>query len=387
MAFDLKSFQKDLAHNKVYNAWQYVESLCEILTYMTASYELIEKVYHHRVTSLKNKEQEILNKAVTTGKATVYESDLHCTDLYIADLEIDDILYLKKTTMEFFHYSRISIDILFQIINAALFGDESIDDANRHLISKVNQKLDGVSCFANLKNKLNTIKSNDTFKYLQAFDNYNKHIKTILVSINNSFMIGNNSEFIIKAFSYSDKNGTYTYDDEDALTKIQEVKQYVELLIDDILFEVQQQLPNCLDNTSRIQNIKYKMQFKKIENRDILDYVSFFIEVEKDISELPNEIKVLPLIVKPNDEIYSFDFKFDKIFIKPRDTDDKAENIIGYAVRKNSIDSNEFYKTFTVVPCNYAEYIKYLTTFKDVYNENINVNIYAMEGTMIFYKD
>lgn len=387
MAFDLKEFQKDLAHNKVYNAWQYVESLCEILSYMTASYELIDNVYSHRVNSLKSKEQEIMQKAVSTGKATVTENDFHCTDLSIAGVEIDDILYLKKTTIEFFHYARINIDILFQIINAALFGDDGFDDSDRKLIAKVNKKLDGINSFSNLKSKLDDIKANDTFKYLQAFDNYNKHIKTILVSIKNSFLIGNNCEFTIKAFSYTDQNGTYQYGDEDALTKIREVKNYVELLVDDILAEIQQQIPNCLDNSSRIQNIKYEMQFKETENGEMLDYMSFFIEVEKDISELPGEIKVLPLIVKPNDEIYSFDFRFDKIFIKRKGSDENAENIIGYATLKSPINSNEFYRTFTVTTCDHTEYTKYLLTFKDTYSGKFNMNFYAMEGTMLFYKE
>ena len=387
MAFDLKEFQKDLAHNKVYNAWQYVESLCEILSYMTASYELIDNVYGHRVNSLKSKEQEIMQKAVSTGKATVTENDFHCTDLSIAGVEIDDILYLKKTTIEFFHYARINIDILFQIINAALFGDDGFDDSDRKLIAKVNKKLDGINSFSNLKSKLDDIKANDTFKYLQAFDNYNKHIKTILVSIKNSFLIGNNCEFTIKAFSYTDQNGTYQYGDEDALTKIREVKNYVELLVDDILAEIQQQIPNCLDNSSRIQNIKYEMQFKETENGEMLDYMSFFIEVEKDISELPGEIKVLPLIVKPNDEIYSFDFRFDKIFIKRKGADENAENIIGYATLKSPINSNEFYRTFTVTTCDHTEYTKYLLTFKDTYSGKFNMNFYAMEGTMLFYKE
>lgn len=238
-----------------------------------------------------------------------------------------------------------------------------------------------------MKSKLDDIKANDTFKYLQAFDNYNKHIKTILVSIKNSFLIGNNCEFTIKAFSYTDQNGTYQYGDEDALTKIREVKNYVELLVDDILAEIQQQIPNCLDNSSRIQNIKYEMRFKETENGEMLDYMSFFIEVEKDISELPGEIKVLPLIVKPNDEIYSFDFRFDKIFIKRKGADENAENIIGYATLKSPINSNEFYRTFTVTTCGHTEYTKYLLTFKDTYSGKFNMNFYAMEGTMLFYKE
>ena len=34
MAFDLKRFQKELAQQKVYDTWQYVNSLREMLTYI-----------------------------------------------------------------------------------------------------------------------------------------------------------------------------------------------------------------------------------------------------------------------------------------------------------------------------------------------------------------
>ena len=118
MAFDFKKLQKLLAQYKVYNAWQYVESLNEYLTYMAASYKLAEKVYENRVSSLSERSQSLLQKAITTGTVNVTDEDLDCTRITVAGLEIDDELYLKKSTLEFFHYAKISIDILFQIINA-----------------------------------------------------------------------------------------------------------------------------------------------------------------------------------------------------------------------------------------------------------------------------
>ena len=39
------SLQKALAQNKVYDAWQYVQSLAETLGYMNMSAELLERVY------------------------------------------------------------------------------------------------------------------------------------------------------------------------------------------------------------------------------------------------------------------------------------------------------------------------------------------------------
>ena len=72
------------------------------------------------------------------------------------------------------------------------------------------------------------------------------------------------------------------------------------------------------------------------------DYISFFIDVPNDISDLPTEIKVYPLIIKPNNEIYSFDFRFDKIFIRKSGSDE--ENIVGVATLKNGLATNEFYR-------------------------------------------
>ncbi len=385
VAINFKEFQKALAQHKVYNAWQYVESLNEMLTYMSASYSLLEKVHEYRVVSLKTREQIILEQAVTTGSASVSMDDLQCTNLTIAGLVIDDTLYLKKTTIEFFHYARISIDILFQIINAALLGDQGLDDMNRGIISNTNRELDANPKFANLKKKLDDNRDDDTFKYLQAFDNYNKHIKTILVAISNSFLLGKKDEFIIKKFIYSDGKNTYCYPDTDALSKINEVHNYVLLTVDDILTEINNQLHNCLDNNSRIQNIKFKVRLNQTEKGNIPDFIAFFIEVENSLNELPTEIRVLPLIIKPNNEIYSFDFQFDTIFVKLKSGDESS--IIGCAKRKSDANTNELYKTFIVSSCSQEEYLKYLTFFKENYKDNITINPYAMEGEMLFYKD
>ena len=314
MAFDLKKFQKELAQQKVYDTWQYVNSLREMLTYMNMSCELLDKVYAQRGIKLKEKEQEILRKAVETGKASVYESDLHCTDLDIAGLTIDDGLFLQKTTMEFFHYARMCSDILFQIINAALLGDSSFAVDDRGMIGKVNTAIENNSNFATLKSLLDSNKKDDTFKYIQAFDNYIKHIKTVLVTVKSSFMLGNNNEFIIQEFI----NSGITYPAQDAITIVKKANKYINDTVEAILTEVQNQLPNCVDNSQRIHNISFKFVAKQLEKGIQGDYMSFFIDVKNDISELPAEIKVLPLIIKPNDDIYSFDFRFKKIFIRKK---------------------------------------------------------------------
>lgn len=380
MSFDYKEFQKELAQQKVYDTWQYVNSLLEMLTYMRLSSELIEKVYLQRGDKLKEKEQEIMQKAIETGKGTVYESDLHCTDLEIAGITIDDRLFLQKTTIEFFHYARMCVDILFQIINAALLGDSSFSVEDHSLILKVNTELANNPNFATIKNLLDTNKNDNTFKYIQAFDNYIKHIKTVLVTVKNSFFLGNNNEFEIREFI----NDGVVYPSKDAITTVRGANQYISDFIETVLTEVKTQLPNCVDNSHRIHNISFKLLVKELETGVQVNYISFFIDVQNDLSELPNEIKVLPLIIKPNDEIYYFDFRFKKIFIKKQGTDESG--IIGCAEIKNGFDTNEFYRVFTVSPCNMAEYVSYISTFPQEYSK-ISINVYAMEGSTIIYKD
>lgn len=119
---------------------------------------------------------------------------------------------------------------------------------------------------------------------------------------------------------------------------MKEVNDYILNNIETILLEVLKQVPNCIDNNQRVHNLKFKMQVDNTGNDNGTSYIAFFIEVENELSDLPVEIKVLPLIIKSNDEIYSFDFRHEKIFIRRKDSDENG--IIGCAELKNGIETN-----------------------------------------------
>lgn len=378
MNIDLKKLEKTIAENKVYDARQYVQSLLETLSYMSISYEMLMKVHDHRVETLKSLNQEILSKAAQNGSASITTDDLKTTNLNIGGYELDDVTFLRKTAMEFFHYGRVSMDVLFQIANAALLGDDAIEVEDKGLLKKLLTALGQKPEFSNLLSLMNTNKSSPEFKYLMAFDNYMKHIKTILITVKNSFLIGNTDLFEINEFSYAGDN----YSSENALDKIKNIHDYILNTVDTILNEIMLQIPNCIANTQRIQEIHYKQVFTQKDGHSNLDYLSFFIDVPHDISDLPSEIKVYPLIVKPNDEIYSFDFNFDTIFIRKQGTE---EDIIGKAKLKNGVNSNEFYRTYIIEPCQAIEYGIYIANFKSTYQaQKLHMNIYAMDGTMYF---
>lgn len=342
---------------------------------------MLLKVHEHRVKTLETLNQEKIAEAFQNGKASFTTSDLERTNLNICGYDLDDITFLRKTAMEFFHYGRVSMDVLFQIINTTFLGDNAIDVEDKWLLKKLLIALGEKSEFSNLLSMMTTKKNSQEFKYLMAFDNYMKHIKTILITVKNSFLIGNSDVFEINAFSYGGDN----YPSENGLDKIKGIYDYVLKTVDEILNEIMLQIPNCISNAQRIQEIHYRQVFTQKSGKSYLNYLSFFIDVPNDISDLPAEIKVYPLIVKPNNEIYSFDFKFDTIFIRKAGTD---EDIVGVAKLKNGADSNEFYRTYTVETCQPADYILYIVNFQSTYqSQKLHMNIYAMDGTMYFINE
>ncbi|HRM78270.1 MAG TPA: hypothetical protein PLF55_08205, partial [Aliarcobacter cryaerophilus] len=88
--------------------------------------------------------------------------------------------------------------------------------------------------------------------------------------------------------------------------------------VEQILIETEKQVPNCLDTQKRIQNLNFHMQVQEHKGTSSIDHISFFIYVNNNLNELPPEINVYPLLIKPNGDIYSFDFRFEEIFIKKR---------------------------------------------------------------------
>lgn len=375
MDINLKEIEKLLAQHKVYDAWQFVKSLSETLTYMDVSVALLQRVYTNRKESLRKVEEKIDKEISQSGKSYLTQDDLDSTNIEIAGLTVDDFLFLRKTIFEFFHYTRLSMDILIQIINTALLGDRAFAISDKNLIGKVLKELSSEDCFSDLINLLSETKNDQRYNYLQAFDNYIKHNRTIPVTLKNSFMRGDENEFLIKSFIYND----VTYPSTDALHQVQQIREYAIQTIENILKEICIQLPNCLDNSKRIHSIKFKQQISK--DSGVNEYISFFIEVKNDLSELPKEIKILPLIIKPNDAICIWNFKVKKIFITKKN--ELEESIIGCAELKSELDINELYREFSVRPCDKEEYIQYVISFAQEY-PNISINYYAMEGIIIY---
>lgn len=168
---DIKKFEKIIAENKVYDAWQYVQSLLETLVYMSVSYEMLLKVHEHRVYTLQEVQQNILTETLETGTSKLMVSDLQKTNLNVGGYKLDDVIFLRKTAMEFFHYARVSMDVLFLITNAALLGDNAINVEDKGLLGKLLKELGKKPEFTNLLSLMTVNKNDSNFEYLMKFKN------------------------------------------------------------------------------------------------------------------------------------------------------------------------------------------------------------------------
>lgn len=383
MNINFKELKKELSIYKVYDAWQYVESLLDTLSYMEVSYELLEKVDQHQKDAIRLVNQEALEAArANPGKGIpITQTQFNRANIHIAGLEIGSGLFLRKTTLEFFHYARLCIDILSQIINAALFGEEAFPIDTLNLPFRIAKKLSDNNVFPTLHSIVSTILTNPELRYTMAFDNYVKHIRTVLVEITNNLLFSQEADqFDIMPFTFK---GT-TYPATNAVQKAATIKSEVLTLIDQALIEMKNQLPNCQGTQNRYQLLKFKQIYKETEKGLQHQYISFFLEVDNGISDLPNEIFIMPLIVRPNGKVDSFVLDFDTVFITQKGQGEKG--ICGIAKAQQLQNSNELYHKFSVNAASITDYYDYIANFQQKHT-HLHLNYNAIEGEIILYKD
>ena len=100
---------------------------------MHMSYEMLKKAHEHRIPILQQVQNEKFEELRSAEKASYKVSDMQRTNLNVDGYELDDIIFLRKTAIKFFHYRRVCMDELFQLINAALLCDESFSVKNKGL--------------------------------------------------------------------------------------------------------------------------------------------------------------------------------------------------------------------------------------------------------------
>ena len=377
MVIDYNKFELLLAHNKVYDAWPFVMSLRQNRNYMDYSCSILQTVYKHRVDKIKEIEQEIHDTAFQNKRQRIPFTVGHTKETYINVFgdEISYCFFLRKTVYEFFHYARISIDLLAQITNAALFGDEKVSSDEKNLIGELTKKLQKVSEFSAIYSffvSLKTERNNKAslYSYLTAFDNHLKHINTIGVEIKNSVFFGADCSFKLNSFIYNN----YEFPEVDAVSKIVDIQKFAQDTIDKGLGIIQTLVPKAHGTTQRIHDVSFEV----IDNGTDR-HITFFINVNDKIDELPQIISVCPIKVLTKG-IWTSNIPFNEIFIR-RNNPSTNLDIIGVA-KANGNNTDEQYRKFTISPCGLSEYYKYINDYKQNY-EKVSFNPIALTGNWV----
>ena len=282
-----------------------------------------------------------------------------------------------KSVLDFFHYARMSFEIITQILNAALFGEKAVPRGQRQFPIEVSKKIGQEPKFAILHNLITTGINDPEIKYLMAFDNFVKHVTNPSFLIKNGFLFSDEATFKIKAFE--------NYAEVDAIDKIDSAFIAVNNYIENVLNELLNQMANGIGRSNRFHTVSIKVQLRQIEEKSYVDYVSFFIEVDHGIQDIPSKISVLPLTIDNEGNVIYKPFPIDKIFITLKEKEEQG--ICGVAELKAGQDSTALYQKFNVRGCTADEYRTYLTTFKDTYQKIRFPMGSPYNGKLVFYED
>jgi len=365
MSVDLKDLQLKLAEQKVYDAWQYVESLCKYIKYMRISQDLVIEIDKRRKEILSRRLDIEKQKAKNNGTNVIREFSKN-TYIFIDNLQINDNLLQEKNILDFFHYARISIDILFQILNAAILNDDAINATDTKLICKFKNKLNSLNdpTYSNISKKINNILQE--FEYIISTDNYVKHIKSIEILLSYNIFDYYDTTFKIEKFNYKSKS----YESVDVISEIQDTYKKIYNFVEDVLSELITILPYCKMSDLRVQSINVEIQ--KISGNDI---ATFFIDTDSPLIISKDKIKVFPVSIKKNGYIYSSNINAKKIFIRLKEDN----TIIGYAVQDENDNIENSYRSYKVFKGDVTYYENYLNS-EESKSAILNFNILAAEN-------
>lgn len=381
MSIDLKNLQRTLADNKVYDAWPYVLGLRDSMRNMHLSFDLAKAVYNHRKDEIEHFNQSMLQEAASAPgtKVQVTWQGVKPPFQDIAGIKVDDTVLMEKSAVDFFHYARMSVDCVCQIVNSALFGDQAIEE-EKVSSGSLHEKMANLTQFETLFNIMDNGFGNNELTYAKEFDNYAKHIKINSFSISNSLFFGNKADYILCAFSFKGND----HPEYEAITKMNAVIHEVENYIETVLAELIIQVPNAIGTSSRHHSVSFKSQLKEHDGKSYVDYIVYFLEVENGITDLPSEISILPLVIKPDGTIESHVLEMDTLFVTIKGQEE--DGICGIAKVAPDQRKAAVYRKYTIQPASIDDFYDYLSTFTNDYaNHQFQFN--AMEGSIVIYKD
>jgi len=367
---DYNKIKLILAQNSVFDSFQFIESMYYFLELASFSKKIIEDLSKYILDKKDEEEKKVYDNLQKHKSAEISAYD---TNVLLINNKIDSYFLIEKNMIDFFQYLRSAYEAVYQFINSSLFSDDAfnVGDVSYHSIKS---KIKNFPIFNSLELLLNNITSDSIYQYITDFNNHVKHIKNISLSVKISFLIGSNKNIDISEFQKKENK----YDKKDLLDFSNDCLKKVIKDTDDLIDEIIKLVPNTLNTTNRVHDIKMKIIYDKDQNVNSFGY---YIDVLDNISELPSSISILPLIIH-NNEVDFINLEVDTVFIR-----DKNDKIIGKAVAEIPYFRNLFlkYRKFNVSSASTIDYFDYYNKLKKN-GYNIKSNYAAIKTTSVFLK-
>lgn len=363
---------------QLFELLSFVKSLYLKRRYMLLSYESVlhaERRLEEKMQTIKaEKEKELVEKGSTSWGV----DDRARWNVDIEGFNVDIIDYVNKSSLDFFHYSRMCLDMIPQILNIAAFEPKQRKSKESVSYDVIKELPNSYKKIASL---LQRISKDEKYKYLIDVDNYLKHIDIIDIKLKTKNVLEDFDSFVLNGFSYQSKQ----YGEKEIIGTIGEIKEFVTNAVDDF-FGL---LLNDIKATKRKNQITDIMYESLMDGR-VLNYLSFFIEVPTECQDAvaffdSELIYVHPLTVDKSYHIYEDSkFDFDTIFIRQEETG----RIIGKAIGIGD-DDDSFYKSYRIEISNDTEYKEYIINFRDNYKFRETFNVMAFCGIerRVLHKD
>ena len=348
----------------------YVKGLYLKQRYMLLSYESITHAEQRLIEKMQAIKEEKEKELKTTGHTSWGVKDRARWNVNIEGFDVDIMDYVNKGVWDFYHYAHICLDMIAQIVNVVAYDPNMRKSEDNINVREVYKNLPKE--YESIKKILIEFENSEDYRYIQAADNYIKHINAIGIKLNTKNILDDFDSFVINDFVYHKRkyNGGIVSD----ITRGSK-----DFVIDatNRFFETLMTNDNAVANKNIITDIKYE----SLTKGNITEYLSFFIDInspELDTMELfgGDTIYVKPLAVDKEYNIYEDKtFDFDIIFLRQEGT----ENIIGKAIKECTSKTN-YYKKYKIVSCTNEDYKKYVMDFKTNYKRVKISNMLAYSG-------
>ena len=262
---------------------------------------------------LFNREDKIKSIALTASNMPTY-------DLEVCGIKTNAPFLLDKLTKDFFQYIRNSFDCMSQAVNASCLASHAkkIERVDFGLMKSVFEQQTYAQMFPNISSWYGKVANSNEFSYIEAFNNKTKHICDIYLKLSIAIIGGGNESTINPFLKKEMQHQRQTVSEH--LTSIYDFasNSYAELLS-----QLKVEIPKKQLVENRIHKVKVYQQKLKSDTGN--SYSIVYIDANKDIANMPDEIEVL-LACEIDGEIAAKNCQINTIYIKDPQTN---HNYIG----------------------------------------------------------